>query len=87
MQALQPQQTMAKHGQSFYWASIFLGPQVADRAARLYQFCRFVDDLADGDLPDRQESLVDIRARLARIKVSAGPEIESFIELAKETDI
>ena len=60
-----PKQVLARHGKSFYWASKFLGVELADRAARLYQFCRYVDDLADGDLPDRQESLEDIRARLA----------------------
>jgi len=53
----QPQQILARHGKSFYWASKFLGADLAERAAQLYLFCRYVDDLADGDLPDRQESL------------------------------
>ena len=55
---------LARHGKSFYWASLFLGSKLAERAAQLYQFCRFVDDLADGDLSERKESLEDIRARL-----------------------
>jgi len=83
----QPQQVLARHGKSFYWASKFLGADLADRAARLYLFCRYVDDLADGDLPDRQESLEDIRARLAGDDVAAGPEIEAFIALAKQHNI
>jgi len=78
---------MARHGKSFYWASLFLGPRLADRAARLYQFCRFVDDLADGDLPDREESLADIRARLEGSLRPAGPEVEAFVKLAAENDI
>ena len=82
-----PQQILARHGKSFYWASKFLGVVLADRAARLYQFCRYVDDLADGDLPDRQESLEDIRARLAGEAISAGPEIEAFMVLANSTNI
>ena len=82
-----PQQILARHGKSFYWASKFLGVALADRAARLYQFCRYVDDLADGDLPDRQESLEDIRARLAGEAISAGPEIEAFMVLANSTNI
>ena len=82
-----PKQVLARHGKSFYWASKFLGIELADRAARLYQFCRYVDDLADGDLPDRQESLEDIRARLAGKKIAAGPEIEAFIALANSNNI
>ena len=78
---------LARHGKSFYWASLFLGPKLAERAAQLYQFCRFVDDLADGDLSERKESLEDIRARLEGHSVAAGPEIESFLQLASENDI
>ena len=83
----QPQQILARHGKSFYWASKFLGADLAERAAQLYLFCRYVDDLADGDLPDRQESLEDIRARLDGKHVSAGPEIEAFIRLADTHNI
>jgi len=82
-----PKQVLARHGKTFYWASKFLGIELADRAARLYQFCRYVDDLADGDLPDRQESLEDIRARLAGKELAAGPEIEAFIALANSNNI
>ena len=82
-----PKQVLARHGKSFYWASKFLGIELADRAARLYQFCRYVDDLADGDLPDRQESLEDIRARLAGKELAAGAEIEAFIALANSNNI
>jgi len=82
-----PKQVLARHGKSFYWASKFLGVELADRAARLYQFCRYVDDLADGDLPDRQESLEDIRARIAGKDLAAGPEIEAFIALANSNNI
>jgi phytoene synthase len=82
-----PKQVLARHGKSFYWASKFLGVELADRAARLYQFCRYVDDLADGDLPDRQESLEDIRARLAGKELAAGAEIEAFIALANSNNI
>jgi phytoene synthase len=82
-----PKQVLARHGKSFYWASLFLGPRLANRAAQLYQFCRFVDDLADGDLPDREESLDDIRARLGGDSQQAGPEVEAFIKLAVDNNI
>ena len=70
MQNSQAKQVLARNGKSFYWASLFLGSELADRAARLYQFCRFVDDLADGDLPDRLDSLEDIRAGSKRPSTS-----------------
>lgn len=82
-----PKAVLANHGKSFYWASFFLGKQLADRAAQLYQFCRYVDDLADGDLPNRAESLTDIRARLEGSDQPAGPEVEAFIQLASNCDI
>jgi len=82
-----PKVILARHGKSFYWASLFLGDKLANNAARLYQFCRFVDDLADGDLPDRQESLEDIRASLAGNTGVAGPEVADFLQLAAENNI
>jgi phytoene synthase len=80
-------QVLARHGKSFYWASLFLGHKLADRAARLYEFCRFVDDIADGDLPHRHETLADISANLKGIDSSAGPEVKAFLELACEVNI
>lgn len=90
MQNSQAKQVLARNGKSFYWASLFLGPALADRAARLYQFCRFVDDLADGDLPHRLDSLEDIRARLSDAKhpaVNTIPELKAFVALATEANI
>jgi phytoene synthase len=84
---LTPKATLAYHGKSFYWASLFLGSKLADKAAQLYLFCRFVDDLADGDLPHRQESLKDIRTRLDGSLLPAGPEVEAFIKLAADNNI
>ncbi len=84
---LAPKQILARNSKTFYWASFFLGSKLADSVAQLYQFCRFVDDIADGDLFDRAESLEDIRARLTGSSRRAGPEVEAFIALAKENDI
>jgi 15-cis-phytoene synthase len=86
----QAKQVLARNGKSFYWASLFLGSALADRAARLYQFCRFVDDLADGDLPHRLDSLEDIRAGLTDPQhpaVATIPELNAFIALANESNI
>jgi phytoene synthase len=82
-----PKQILARHGKTFYWASLFLGSKLADPVAQLYQFCRFVDDLADGDLPNREESLEEIRARLNGSNRLAGPEVEAFMLLARKNGI
>ena len=39
--------TLARQGRSFHWARRLLGPTHADRATRLYAFCRRLDDLVD----------------------------------------
>ena len=84
---LTSKQVLARHGKSFYWASFFLGRKLADRAARLYEFCRFVDDIADGDLPHRHETLEDIHQSLINRQASAGPEVKAFLELANAINI
>ena len=38
---------LASKGRSFHWARRLLGQNHADRATRLYGFCRHLDDLAD----------------------------------------
>ncbi|MGB0473957.1 MAG: phytoene/squalene synthase family protein [Porticoccaceae bacterium] len=80
-------QVLARHGKSFYWASLFLGHTLANRAARLYEFCRFVDDIADGDLPHRHETLADIKHSLEVKDSAASSEVEAFLELASEVNI
>lgn len=40
-------QLLALHGRSFHWARRLLGARHAERATRLYGFCRRIDDLAD----------------------------------------
>jgi phytoene synthase len=39
--------TFRINSKTFYFASIFLGNSIAKEAARLYQFCRMIDDIAD----------------------------------------
>ncbi len=39
--------TLARQGRSFHWARRLLGTTHADRATRLYAFCRRLDDLVD----------------------------------------
>ena len=38
---------LSSKGKTFYWASFLLNKRHAQRATRLYRFCRYIDDLAD----------------------------------------
>ena len=58
------QRVLAKYGKSFYWASFFLNKDQAEKAARLYKFCRYVDDLADGNQSDKLRLLQEIHTTL-----------------------
>ena len=49
--------SLKTNGKSFYWASQFLGREMAKNAAKLYAFCRVLDDMADGDIKDGPERL------------------------------
>lgn len=76
------------HGRSFHFASHFLGKRHGMRAARLYAFCRHVDDTADtatnpeaaGFELDRLEAEIDGRS-------DAGPRTADFLDLASETNM
>ncbi|MFT6779764.1 MAG: phytoene synthase [Paraglaciecola sp.] len=84
---LSPKKLLARHGKSFYWASLFLGQKLATSAAQLYKFCRYVDDLADGDIPDRQALLENIRACLKGDIQPVDAEIIAFLKLATDNNI
>ena len=48
---------LATHGRTFHWAKRFLGYDMGANAAQLYVFCRHVDDIADGNDPNRAARL------------------------------
>ena len=60
-----PHQSLAANGRSFDWARRFLGKRMGGDAATLYRFCRVLDDMADGDIPDGPRRLLAIRGDLA----------------------
>ena len=49
-ETLTAQDSLAANGRSFHWASQFFGEKMGHDAARLYAFCRLLDDMADDDL-------------------------------------
>ena len=38
-----------KHAKSFYWASFFLSKPIFNKCSSLYNFCRTLDDIVDGN--------------------------------------
>ncbi len=64
--------TLARHGKSFNWASALFSRAVADRAAELYAFCRYADDLAD-DL-DADLAIPRLKVISADLKEGRSPE-------------
>ena len=61
---LTPEHSIARNGKSFHWAGRFLGREVGRDATRLYSFCRILDDMADGDIPNGPRRLKNIRSGL-----------------------
>lgn len=75
-------------GKTFYWSRFFLSQISAQRATRLYRFCRFIDDLAD-EATDKvaiKEKLILIHSELQAGK-SEHEVIMDAIRLFKECDI
>lgn len=89
-----PDDLLAKHGKSFHWARYLLNKSHADRATRLYAFCRFIDDIADETTSpqDAQQSLLSIKQQITSnaspnmnvrhmLDLMAGCKIEAVIVL------
>jgi phytoene synthase len=79
--------TMKLHGKSFWFASLFLPRHVAGDAARLYAFCRRMDDLADiAVTQEKREVLARVRQDLQR-GISNDPVVADFLVLAQQYDL
>ena len=87
MRANQAIEVMHKHGKSFYWASFFLGKKHTYNAAVLYEFCRFLDDLADGNEKNKAKRLNQIATAIASNKDLSQPCIRNFLTLSKNNEI
>ena len=71
--------SLKANGRTFHWARRFLGDAMGQNAAQLYQFCRLLDDLADGDLPHGAERLTALRAHLKTNAVLNDRELSAFL--------
>lgn len=85
-----PEDVLAHHGRSFNWAKYFLGQKKGIAAARLYQFCRYVDDLADDSENDHIRKLEEIRSTLIKGNIDHKPNdyvVEDFLKLTTDYDL
>ena len=79
--------TLRRHGRSFYFASFFLGRKTAGNAARLYRFCRKIDDMVDNSKTSADQSkLRSISGDLKR-RQSSDEIVQNFLALAAEEGI
>ncbi len=81
-----PLEILAEHGRTFHFASHLLGETYRIRAAHLYAFCRFVDDLAD-KAQDKQlakKRLLALKRDLT-LRASTQPQLQQMLALIEET--
>lgn len=81
---LTSEQSLAVNGKSFHWARRFLGTRMGGEAARLYAFCRLLDDMADGDIENGPARLAAIRADLLAGRSGSDPALQAFVPLMME---
>lgn len=83
-----PTALLKKHGKSFNFARLFLGSETGLAAARLYGFCRIIDDIAD-----ENDDKVEARKQLDEIKCAIEdnakdhPLVGDFLCLCEENNI
>ncbi|MDJ0880083.1 MAG: phytoene/squalene synthase family protein [Gammaproteobacteria bacterium] len=86
--AFQATDVLSKHGKSFYFAGRFLPLKQFKACARLYSFCRYLDDVVDASLqkPDALKKLIQIANELDS-GMSFDPVISDFLMLSREYQI
>jgi len=83
-ETLTSEQSLAANGKSFHWARRFLGDRMGRDAARLYAFCRLLDDMADGDIENGPARLKAIRGDLVAGQAGDDPAFAAFLPLMQE---
>jgi len=83
-ETLTSEQSLAANGKSFHWARRFLGDRMGHDAARLYAFCRLLDDMADGDIDNGPARLAVIRDDLLSGRGGDDPAFAAFLPLMRE---
>ena len=82
------QDVMRTHGRSFHFASHFLKDRHAERAARLYAFCRYLDDTVDlAESKSEAERTLDHIARELAGQAPATAATRDFLALMDEVGL
>ena len=84
---LPPEISLARNGKSFNWAKHFLGNEMGRNAAKLYSFCRLLDDMADGDIPNGNIRLLAIRDGLKNHQPTTDQAVTDFYPFMQEKNI
>jgi len=84
---IEAEMTLREGGRTFHWARRFLGQGMGQDAARLYAFCRLLDDLADGDLPHGSRRLRSIHDSLTGITRDTDPALMDFRPFMREKNL
>ena len=86
--SIDSEKVLKYHGKTFYFAQRFLGRKNGYAVARLYRFCRFVDDLADEstDKDAAAKKLYAIRSQLSK-NIPSDPYVKDFLNLAAEWQV
>ncbi len=61
-EAIDAKHSIAKHSKSFNWAARFFSADLSQPVSKLYALCRYLDDLADGNDPNRAQKLCTIQS-------------------------
>ena len=79
---------LAAKGRTFHWAKRLLGRRHGKRAARLYAFCRYLDDLADeGASAESAREHLDFAAEAIRRGQASDPVLADALALMRECAI
>jgi phytoene synthase len=83
-----PTELLKKHGKTNNFARLFLGSETGLAAARLYRFCRIVDDIAD-ESPDSKIAKINLDELKNSITQNTASHlvVKDFLKLCEEYGI
>ena len=79
---------LAKKGKTFFWAKFLLKQEHAEDAARLYRFCRYIDDIGD-ESDDKDQAYQVLSKIISEINagISNDPVINDGLKLFSKKNI
>jgi len=82
------QNLISKHAKSFNWAGFFLSKETFNKCSILYDFCRSIDDIADGEetLSVRKKKFIEFKSNFIN-KNSSNSLIKNIYSLLESENI